>query len=210
MSKYQDQNYLLAEQYRDDTNLQARIFLHRQFSTNKYSWFRWVFDHFTVPEESEILELGCGPGDLWVENIDRIPGSWQIVLSDFSAGMSRKAIGNLGGLSEKFQFRVIDAQAIPYPGEQFEAVIANFMLYHVPERGRALSEIQRVLKRGGRLYAATVGEKHMQELFDLVARFDASLVADHQAEKNGFTLESGYSQLIRWFGKVTGLTQLSG
>ncbi len=64
-----DQTYLLTDQYRNAANLCARIRLHKRFSLNKYSWSRWVFDQITAAPESNILELGCGPGILWLQNL---------------------------------------------------------------------------------------------------------------------------------------------
>ena len=67
MSKLSDQNYLLSKQYKTASNLDARFHLHERFSVNKYGWDRWVFDHFDLPQESRILELGCGPCYLWLQ-----------------------------------------------------------------------------------------------------------------------------------------------
>ena len=91
MHKLNDPDYLLNEQYQDAGNLNARIRLHIEFSTNKYGWFPWVFDRYDLPEKCRILELGCGPGDLWGENMHRISPGWEITLSDFSPGMLEKA-----------------------------------------------------------------------------------------------------------------------
>jgi SAM-dependent methyltransferase len=200
MGSYQDQDYLLSEQYQDDANLGARINLHRRFSTNPESWFDWVFDIFDLPATSRVLEVGCGPGDLWLENIDRIPPGWEITLSDFSTGMVRRAKQRLRAQSHPFTWAIIDAQEIPFPGQHFDAVIANHMLYHLPDRQKALREFRRVLKQEGKLYAATVGEGHMQELKALVARFDPTLANKHDQNKNEFTLESGRAQLAELFG----------
>jgi len=94
-----------------------------------------------------------------------------------------------------------------YPNRQFDdqlfdAVIANHMLYHLPDRQKALRELRRVLKKNGRLYSATVGERHMQELAALVARYDPSLAKKHDQVKNEFTLESGRAQLAKHFGNL--------
>lgn len=78
---------LLAEQYRDATNLDARIALHSRFSTAKVNWYRWLFDHFRLPAGARVLELGCGPAKLWRENIECIPKGWDITLTDASPGM---------------------------------------------------------------------------------------------------------------------------
>ena len=45
----------------------------------------------------------------------------------------------------------------------FEIVIANSMLYHVPEIDKALSEVRRVLKKDGVFYAATSGENGIMD-----------------------------------------------
>jgi len=45
----------------------------------------------------------------------------------------------------------------PWVFERFDGVIANHMLYHVPDRAQASGELRRVLRAGGHLYAATNG-----------------------------------------------------
>ena len=210
MPNINDSTYLLKKQYRDDSNLNARIDLHRRFSTNSYDWFHWIFDHFDIPPAVRVLELGCGPADLWRKNLHRIPAGWDITLSDFSPGMVEKAQENLADSATHFHFQRINTQDIPYPDATFDVVIANHMLYHAPDRKLALSEIQRALKPGGRFYATTVGEGHMVELKQLVARFagDAPHPEDiihplaSKVNRPTFTLESGAEQLSPYFEDV--------
>jgi len=76
-----DEQEYLAEQYKNGSNLNVRLQLHRNFSTNKYGWHRWVFDQFSLPERCRISELGCGTGELWLENLSRIPEGWEIILT---------------------------------------------------------------------------------------------------------------------------------
>src|SRR6266498_3249918 len=167
MSKFTDQQYLKSDQYRDSSNLDARVVIHQRFSTNSYGWFKWVFDTLLkLPENTRILELGCGHALLWKENISRIPAGWNITLSDLSSGMLDAAWRNLAVTGSAFKFEEMDAQSIPYEAETFDAVIANHMLYHVPDRPKAIAEIKRVLKAGGRLLATTVGKNHMKEMMD--------------------------------------------
>ena len=64
MSKLQDAQYLCNEQYKTSSNLDARIRLNIEFSTNPYGWFPWVFDHYhRILNPARILELGCGKGE---------------------------------------------------------------------------------------------------------------------------------------------------
>jgi ubiquinone/menaquinone biosynthesis C-methylase UbiE len=199
MSKLSDQAYLLTEQYKDASKLNARMQLHERFSTNKYGWHRWVFDQLDLPPKCCLLELGCGPGYLWLKNLDRIPSDWDITLSDFSPGMLQEAQQHLSVSRHPFTFGVIDAQVIPFADESVDGVIANHMLYHVPDRDKALSEIRRVLRPAGCLYAATNGRNSMQEFGKMVRRFFPNT---YEPGPGSFTLENGLDQLSRWFSEV--------
>jgi ubiquinone/menaquinone biosynthesis C-methylase UbiE len=191
---------LVQQQYATSANLQSRIDVHRRFSTNPYPWPRWMFDQIELPGAASILELGGGTGVLWRENLDRLPAGWRITLTDMSAGMLDQARAALAG-SDQFSFEQVDAQAIPFGDGTFDAVVANHMLYHVPDRPRALAEIRRVLKPGGRLYAATNGVGHMRVLKDLVAKFQpgADVVGFFSGE---FLLENGGAQLEPFFAQI--------
>jgi SAM-dependent methyltransferase len=200
----------VGSQYRTAANLNARLRLHQLFSTNKYGWQRWLFDRFQLPPGGSVLELGCGDGQLWRENLDRLPGGVEILLSDLSAGMLQQARENLAnhaysrnaGLNDGFQFQVIDAQSIPYGGHHFDVVIASHMLYHVPDRAKALPEVRRTLKPGGYFYASTNGQDSLRELTDLVARFDPGLAEWGRLPSGSFSLENGAAQLREYFSTV--------
>lgn len=202
MQKFTDQNYLTQDQYKDSSNLDARLEIHRRFSTNSYGWFNWVFDALiTLPKDANVLELGCGTGMIWKECADRIPAGWTITLSDLSQGMLDAAWRNLVVTGRNFKIEQIDAQSIPYKDETFDIVIANHMIYHVPDRSKALAEINRVLKKSGHLIATTVGESHMKELTDWLQRVDND--NDFSPFILPFTLENGKEQLEKVFSEVT-------
>lgn len=209
MPKFTDQTYLKTDQYRNASNLDARIVLHERFSTNPQGWFPWVWDTLSaLPVQARVLELGCGAGSLWSACPERIPAGWSLTLSDFSAGMLESAWRNLVVIGRGIKFEQIDAQSIPYPDETFDIVIANHMLYHVPDRAKAIGEIRRVLrspdvvsgKPGGSLIATTVGANHLKEMNDWFLRMDAAL--NFSAVTNPFTLENGSEQLQPFFGQV--------
>ena len=191
-------------QYADARNLRARQTLHERYGTGGDRWFRWVFDHLPRLSESHVLELGAGQGRLWLENSDRIPEGWTVVISDHSDGMRAEAEAALGGRS-CFSFARVDAQDIPFPDDAFDAVVANHMLYHVPDLDCALREVRRVLRPGGVFLAATNGADHMKEL-DAVARTalpaTLAVLAERRDELAGFRLENGREILGRWFDRV--------
>lgn len=202
MSKLTDQQYLKTDQYKDSSNLDARVEIHKRFSTNPYGWFNWVFDRLEkLPANAKILELGCGPAHIWRECSKRILANWDITLSDLSAGMIDAAWRNLVVTGRNFEFREIDAHEIPFDNETFDAVIANHMLYHVPDRTKAIAEIKRVLKTGGHFFATTVGENHLKEITNWFRQIHQGDV--WEAFANPFTLENGLEQLKRFFPNVT-------
>ncbi len=183
---------LRTTQYRDSHNLSARLSLHERFSVNPVRWHRFVFDHFALPATARLLELGCGMGALWRENAERIPAGWHIVLADFSPGMLRDARPGLDTVAQ-FAYLGADAQAIPCADTTFDAVIANHMLYHVPDIPKAIGGIHRVLKPGGRFYAATNGHSHLRELGDLLveAGIDRDGGRGWTRVMTSFSLENG-------------------
>jgi SAM-dependent methyltransferase len=196
---------VIQQQYQNASNLNARMALHRRFSTNPAGWFAWYLDQLEIPETCRILELGCGPASLWKENLERVETGWQITLTDFSPGMVREA-SQINDPPGRFTFTAADVQALPFPTASFDFILANHMLYHVPDLDQALSEIRRVLRPGGHLYAATNGERHMAEVFALEDRLSAGQkngeVSPPRLWSASFTLENGGASLRRHFSTV--------
>jgi len=201
MQRFTDQQYLTQDQYKDSSNLDARIAIHQKFSVNPQGWFNWIFDALNqLPENANILELGCGSAEMWKECASRIPAGWKVTLTDLSDGMLDAAWRNLVPLGRGFKFERMDAQSIPYGDKIFDAVIANHMLYHVADRTLALTEIRRALKDDGVLFASTVGANHMREMYGWLKRINRNPRPDMFI--NPFTLESGAEQLREVFSSV--------
>ena len=55
-----DLAYLRSDQYKDSTNLNARVQLYR-FNTNQQGWLSWVFDRLRLSPTGRVLELGVCP-----------------------------------------------------------------------------------------------------------------------------------------------------
>lgn len=174
-------------QYADGSRLGARIALHRRFGTRTESWFDWVFARVERTAPRWVLDVGCGTAALWA---GRVPAAWDVVLADLSPGMAREASTAAPGAA----CLVADLQALPFGSGCFDTVLANHMLYHVPDRALALEEIHRVLRPGGTLLASTNARASADALWDL-----APERPDH-AER--FGLETGAPQLEAQFGRV--------
>jgi ubiquinone/menaquinone biosynthesis C-methylase UbiE len=191
---------LIKKQYKNPSNLNIRRNLQERFSTNKYGWYRWVFDHFNFPPNCKILELGSGLGLLWLENEKRIQKGWDITLTDFSREMLDRTKQDLEKINHDFKFKVVDIQNIPYPYEEFDIVIANHMLYLVPDIEKALAETARVIKPKGIMIASTNGSGYMKELEDLLEK--SKLPVHRGYNKYTFSLDNGRVFLAKHFSKV--------
>ena len=194
---------VVRTQYADSSNLNARARLHARFSTNTVAWPVWVFDQLDLPARCRILEVGCGTGSLWAANRGRVPSGWDITLSDASPGMTEEAREKTRGAGARRSHLVADAQRLPFDNASFHAVIANHMLYHVPDLLGGLAEIRRVLTPGGRLYATTNGRDHMRELRQIAADVAPGLPFARNAVTDAFSLEDGPGILSQAFEHVT-------
>lgn len=189
-----DKRDVVERQYSTSVKLDNRISLHEKYSTNKLGWFNWLFSNYDVKQGDSILELGCGNGRLWADHYDEMPEDVKLVLSDLSASMvetSKELVGHEDGID----YKIIDVQNIPFPDETFDIVIANMMLYHVPDINKGLSEIKRVIKPGGKFYCATLGENG-------IVGFVKDALNIPRAGHSKFTLQNGEEQLRPYFNKV--------
>lgn len=201
----QEADYLRESQYKDSTYLTARAQLHKRFSTAVVDWQTWVFDHLHLQEGETILECGCGPGWLWRSSLQRIPAGCHITLTDLSSGMITETQAALAHAPRQFHFQTADIQELPFPDVSFDVVVANHMLYHVPDIPKALAEVRRVLRPHGRFHAVTNGVEHMRELNELVADALQYVGVDVRAlsrQALPFRLENGAALLAPFFSQV--------
>lgn len=188
----------VKEQYGSSQNLSTRISVHSKYSTNRQGFGNWIVSHYRIGSGMKVLELGCGTGSMWAGRDDLIGKCSRLVLSDFSEGMLRKARETLRE-QKGIEYRIIDIQDIPYEEGDFDAVIANMMLYHVPDIRKGLGEVRRVLKDGGSFYCATYGENGIMEyLCGLFEKYGVENSPNHS-----FTLQNGKEQLSPFFSNIT-------
>ncbi len=191
----------MAGQYRNASNLSARIRLHSLYSQNKQGWFPWIYEQCRIQEGMKILEIGCGNGALWTENMNRLPKNISICLSDISEGMIRdvrRCVGN----DPRFSFRVFDCHQIPFEAEAFDLVIANHVLFYCRAIPLVCGEARRVLKPGGRFLCSSYGSGHMKEITRLVQEFDNHIVLSGDRLYDRFGLENGTGILSPIFDEI--------
>ena len=196
MSKINDIS-VVKQQYATANNLGTRISIHDKYSTNKLGFGNWIFSNYRIDKGAKVLELGCGTGDMWKNRESLICSCSKIILSDFSEGMVATTRDNIGSY-DNIEYKVLDIQDIPYEDATFDIVIANMMLYHVPDIDKGLMEVRRVLKREGRFYCATYGE---HGIIEYLSKILSAYGVEDNINKN-FTLQNGYEILSKIFSKV--------
>jgi SAM-dependent methyltransferase len=152
----------------NDPELVAREYA----SEERFAARRVVFSDFVEGERAEdlalaalaetdpgrILEIGSGLGE-FAERVDRELDA-EVVAVDLSPRMVEIA------RERAVEASVANAEALPFADSQFDAVVANWVLHHLPDLDRGLAEIVRVLTERGRLVAATFSEDHLLEIYE--------------------------------------------
>ena len=159
MSKRSVDLAYLRYQYGTAEKLNIRIASHERYSERTHDFRGWVLQWLDLAPGLTVLDVGCGSGafhrtlgqhDVRVIACDRSPGMAQEVLAQ--AAQYRLPVGACQA----------DAEALPVAAGSCDRVMANHMLYHVPDQERALRELRRVLKPGGRVVMATNAADHGQ------------------------------------------------
>ena len=103
-----------------------------------------------LTKELALLELACGSGQMTFRLCREVK---EYVATDFSEEMIRQAKKNV--CPSNLMLEVRDATDLPYEDASFDAVLIANALHIMPEPDKAMSEISRVLKPGGYLFAPT-------------------------------------------------------
>jgi SAM-dependent methyltransferase len=119
-----------------------------------------VFEIVCEASPKRFLDVGCGMGELAFRVQNEL--GVEVVAVDISPRMVE--LTRARGVDA----READVQALPFADASFDCVAANWVLYHVPDLDLGVRELARVLRPGGRLVAATLGDANMQELWDLL------------------------------------------
>ncbi len=98
--------------------------------------------------DGEILEIGFGTG----LNLAHYPGHVRkITTVDPNPGMNKRARKRIAAGTIEVDQRRLGCESLPFEGHAFDCVVSTWTMCSIPQVGRALDEIHRVLRPGGRL-----------------------------------------------------------
>lgn len=180
-----DNPMLVSWEFASEERLEVRNAIYRQL-VEGVNVEELLFEAVRDAEPTRVLEVGCGAGAL-AQRITTELGASTIGLdsSQRMVDLSR---------ARGVEARVGDVQDLPFDDAQFDCVVAGWLLYHVPDRGRAIAECARVLRPEGTFVAATLADENLSDLWEFLG--------SPRARRLSFSTANGAAQLEPFFERV--------
>lgn len=115
-------------------------------------WKHFALLSANVKKDMHILDLASGTCDLAIKMGKALAGSGKLVASDINPNMLNIGKDRMvdNGLVKNIEYCLANAEALPFDDNAFDVVTMAFGLRNVTNKDKALSEIYRVLKPGGK------------------------------------------------------------
>ncbi|NKN02853.1 class I SAM-dependent methyltransferase [Rhizobium leguminosarum] len=137
-----------------------------------------LIDFAGLADGDRVLDVGCGTGSL-AFTLAETPGLQEIVAVDYSPVFVEAATRS--NTDPRVSIRQADACALPFEDNRFDRAMSLLVLHFVPEAGKAVSEMRRVVRPGGVVAAAVWdhygGMPGMRMMWDTVAMLDENALA---------------------------------
>jgi ubiquinone/menaquinone biosynthesis C-methylase UbiE len=143
--------------------------------------------------QGSVLEIGFGTGlnlSCYPEHIRKITGV------DPNPGMGSLARRRIASSPIAVDWQVADAQELPFPSQSFDSVVSTWTLCSIPNVAKALREIRRVLRAGGKLFFLEHGLSEDPQ----VQRWQNRLNPIQKVIADGCNLNRDMARLIREAG----------
>lgn len=117
-----------------------------------------VYQNVNFSSTKKVLEVGCGVGAQSEILLRRFPDLHLtgIDLSDKQLSAAKTSLGNLEFAKNRYKLEEMSAEDLKFEAESFDGAFLCFVLEHVPDPRRVLSEVRRVLSPGGVIYITEV------------------------------------------------------
>jgi ubiquinone/menaquinone biosynthesis C-methylase UbiE len=189
MSTYPHTNLFTQVDHTSDPDFFIRFMDEAQKPAAIQASKRLMLERIALVPGETVLEVGCGPGTDMFDMVDLVGPTGRLVGLDASQVMIAEARRRAKELQLPISFEVGEVQALPFPDGTFDVCRAERLLEHLADAGRALTEMVRVARPGGRIV-----------VFD----FDwDTLIIDHPDKETTRTFVLSYSDSIRngWIGR---------
>jgi demethylmenaquinone methyltransferase/2-methoxy-6-polyprenyl-1,4-benzoquinol methylase len=135
-------------------------------------WKRTAVSLAGVRRGQRVLDLASGTGDLAARFAAIVGPEGEVVVTDINAAMLERGRSRLtdAGLAGNLRYAQIDAEWLPFPDGHFDCITIGFGLRNVTHKQRALDDMYRVLKPGGRalvLEFSHPSNRALQKAYDL-------------------------------------------
>ncbi|HVK55865.1 MAG TPA: bifunctional demethylmenaquinone methyltransferase/2-methoxy-6-polyprenyl-1,4-benzoquinol methylase UbiE [Burkholderiales bacterium] len=131
-------------------------------------WKRFAIEMSGVRAGSKVLDVASGSGDLALQFAKRSGPTGQVWMTDINNAMLRVGRDRLLDKGVILPAALCDAEKLPFPDNYFDCVSVAFGLRNMTHKDRALAEMQRVLRPGGRLLVLEFSQvwKPLQPFYD--------------------------------------------
>lgn len=140
-------------------------------------WAPRVADAAKVRRGQHVLDVACGTGLLTREVASRVAPDGSVAGLDLNPGMLAVA----ERLAPAIEWHEGAAESLPFPDESFDAVVSQFGLMFFGDRRRAIREMLRVLRAGGRMAVAVWGALGDAPAYALEERLIRRIAGDDAA-----------------------------
>ncbi len=116
-------------------------------------WKRYTIEMSGVRKGNKVLDIAGGTGDLTYAFSKRVGPEGKVVLADINESMLKVGRDRLAdrGVAGNLEVAQANAESLPFPDNEFDVVTIAFGLRNVTHKDRAIAEMHRVLKPGGRM-----------------------------------------------------------
>jgi ubiquinone/menaquinone biosynthesis C-methylase UbiE len=182
-----DERAYVREQYESEDRLRARKAAYKNAEGDDPR--ELAFEAIAEARPRRVLEVGGGEGELAERIVNELRA--ELVAIDQSERMVELQ------RSKGIDASVGDVQELPFANAEFDVAVAAWVLFHVPDLGRAVAELARLLKPTGRLVAVTSSTEHLQDLWERAGGTNPHSRFNFRSENGAEILERHFRHVER-------------
>lgn len=168
------------------------------------NFVRWVLDLIDLHAIENVLDAGAGVGRFTIPIGHRLAGRpARVVACDLFGGMLQTIAEAAAEQGMTVETRIADIQALPFDADSFDLVLANHVLYHLPDIGQGVRELARVTRPRGTLVATTNADDIPVAVIDLhLAALERTGFGTEPEWPSAFSLRNGAGILRKSYDDV--------